>query len=81
VCANWAVVDGNEQYVGVKGGGEDVGEGAMRDAVEARERMTEENDMFREVLVKLLAVVGEGLKAGEVSRGYLFVGCWLSWRR
>ena len=66
VCANWAV-DVNEQYVGLRSGGEEVGEGAMRDAVEARERMTAENDEFREVLVKLVNVIGEGLKANEVS--------------
>ncbi|KAG8752001.1 hypothetical protein FRC12_012164 [Ceratobasidium sp. 428] len=67
ICANWAVVDGNEQYVGGGGGGEEVGEGAMRDAVEARERLTEENDVFREVLVKILGVVGEHLKEREVK--------------
>ncbi|KAG8737918.1 hypothetical protein FRC12_016975 [Ceratobasidium sp. 428] len=68
ICANWAVVDGNEQYVGGGGGGgEEVGEGAMRDAVEARERLTEENDVFREVLVKILGIVGEHLKEREVK--------------
>ncbi|KAF8600518.1 hypothetical protein BDV93DRAFT_608660, partial [Ceratobasidium sp. AG-I] len=66
VCANWAV-DVNEQYVGLRSGGEEVGEGAMRDAVEARERMTAENDEFREVLGKLVNVIGEGLKANEVK--------------
>ncbi|KAG9096942.1 hypothetical protein FRC06_008165 [Ceratobasidium sp. 370] len=65
ICANWAVVDGNEQYVGM--GGEEVGEGAIRDAVEARERLTEENDVFREVLVKILNAIGEHLREREVK--------------
>ncbi|QRW02657.1 actinin-binding protein, afadin and alpha [Ceratobasidium sp. AG-Ba] len=64
VCANYAVVDGNEQYIG---SGETVDEGAMRDAVEARERLTEENDVFREVLGKLGGVVGECLKERDVK--------------
>lgn len=58
------MVDQNEQYVGT---GESVEEGAVRDAIEARERLTEENDVFREVLSKLSGVVGECLRERDVS--------------
>ncbi|CAE6474825.1 unnamed protein product [Rhizoctonia solani] len=65
VCSNWAVAV-NEQYVGMKAEGEEAAEGAMRDAIEARERLAETNDEFREVFVKLVNVVGEGLREKEV---------------
>ncbi|KAH7335616.1 Afadin and alpha-actinin-binding-domain-containing protein [Rhizoctonia solani] len=58
VCSNWAVAV-NEQYVGMRAEGEEAAEGAMRDAIEARERLAETNDEFREVLVK-------GLREKEV---------------
>ncbi|CAE6474063.1 unnamed protein product [Rhizoctonia solani] len=66
VCSNWAVAV-NEQYVGMRSEGEEAAEGAMRDAIEARERLVEANDEFREVLVKLVNVVGEGLREKEVA--------------
>ncbi|CAE6431611.1 unnamed protein product [Rhizoctonia solani] len=65
VCSNWAVAV-NDQYVGIRGEGEEAAEGAMRDAIEARERLAEANDEFREVFVKLINVVGEGLREKEV---------------
>ncbi|CAE7110200.1 unnamed protein product [Rhizoctonia solani] len=65
VCSNWAVAV-NEQYVGMRGEGEEAAEGAMRDAIEARERLAEANDEFREVMVKLVNIVGEGLREKEV---------------
>ncbi|CAE6406612.1 unnamed protein product [Rhizoctonia solani] len=65
VCSNMAVAV-NEQYVGIRGEGEEAAEGAMRDAIEARERLAEANDEFREVMVKLVNVVGEGLREKEV---------------
>ncbi|KAJ1306493.1 hypothetical protein OPQ81_007496 [Rhizoctonia solani] len=65
VCSNWAVAV-NEQYVGMRAEGEEAAEGAMRDAIEARERLSEANDEFREVMVKLVNVVGEGLREKEV---------------
>ncbi|CUA68303.1 hypothetical protein RSOLAG22IIIB_07831 [Rhizoctonia solani] len=65
VCSNWAVAV-NEQYVGMRGEGEEAAEGAMRDAIEARERLSEANDEFREVMVKLVNVVAEGLREKEV---------------
>jgi hypothetical protein len=74
VCSNWAVAV-NDQYVGVRGEGEEAAEGAMRDAIEARERLAEANDEFREVFVKLINVVGEGLREKEVSLSFSFV-CW-----
>ncbi|QRW16813.1 actinin-binding protein, afadin and alpha [Rhizoctonia solani] len=66
----WQKLAGEQAKLGTVGAGwgegEEAAEGAMRDAIEARERLAEVNDEFREVLVKLVNVVGDGLREKEV---------------